>query len=260
MKKCQKITGILLTLILVINLSYLPNAIALEAEDCEVPDYEELIKVWEEAESKDQDAYMEAFEAAQEAYHDYVGCLFDIAERKILGSDGAEQDGTMSANMLNTGGLPGFGDIIDLMSPTQACLDPEDLKKIIKSTDPKDMLTTLLDAHTTYSEHLQDLGTRYSAAGGVTDSSGKMLEGISSLKRKAAQFDTIKRRRKLEIETSLMAIDMMFTSLKELRLAFVMHVHFQCTLKYLDKYRRRLEDLRDVIEPLPDQLENASSS
>jgi len=75
---------------------------------------------------------------------------------------------------------------------------------------------------------------------------------------KAAAAGTIERQRKMEIDSSLLAIDLMFTSLKEMRLAFVMHVHFQCTLKYLEKYRKALEKLRKFIQPLPEKLRDAS--
>lgn len=198
---------------------------------------------WKEAELKDQDAYEEAFEEMQMAYHDYVGCMFDFAESEILQKKRKEKKGK-----------------INWMIPEQACLDTTDLKDIIKRTDPSQMLGPILDARAKYTEHLLILGAEFDAGGIVIGEKGKKLKGLEALSAKRAHFDTLIRQRRTEIDSSLLAIDLMFTSLKELRLSFVMHVHFQCTLKFLEKYRRALEDLRDVIEPLPDQLEDASVS
>ena len=90
---------------------------------------------------------------------------------------------------------------------------------------------------------------------------GKILDNAGrekSLTEKSNFIAEIERSTQTEIDTSMVTIDLMFTSLKELRLAFVMHVHFQCTLKYLDKYRDTLGELRKLIVPLPGQLRDAS--
>jgi hypothetical protein len=116
------------------------------------------------------------------------------------------------------------------------------------------MLDPVLAAHSAYREHLEELEEKFSNQATITNKTGTELE------QKRLNYKNLIRQQKLEIESSLLTIDMMFTSLKELRLAFIMHVHFQCTLKYLDRYRRELEELRKIIQPLPDQLRDASSS
>jgi len=61
-----------------------------------------------------------------------------------------------------------------------------------------------------------------------------------------------------EKQNALVAMNITFASLKELRLAFVMHVHFQCILNSLDKYRKKLEDVRIIVDSLPFELQDAS--
>jgi len=264
MKSIKKIIGALVAIVLIMNISMpLSYAETAPEEECGYdykPDYEELMNIWNNSEEKDQNTYKEAFEAAQTAHHNYIGCMFDFAEKQIMQSDGAQHSGTMAANLLNTGGIPVFSGLVDWMSPEQACLTSQEIKNVIEASEPKQMLAPVLQAHRDYREHLQRLGNWFTVDGIVTDEEGNELAGKSGQRQMALDFSTIERNRNLEIESSLLAIDLMFTSLKELRLAFIMHVHFQCSLKYLDKYRRALEELRNVIEPLPDQLEDASTS
>lgn len=191
---------------------------------------------WKNATTKDQRAYKASFEEMQNAFHNYVGCMFDFAEKKVLKSD------------------------VDWMSPEQACLTSQEIKNIIEASEPKQMMTPILQAHSDYRTHLKKLATEFGGKGTMTDESGKESGGLHALRLKAEEYGRLERQLNLEIESSLLAIDLMFASLKELRLAFVMHVHFQCTLQYLDKYRRALEDLRKVIQPLPDKLKDASIS
>ena len=252
MRSFKKIIGILLIFILILNLnppvSYARTEPETACNDEYKPDYEELMHLWDNAESKDQNAYRETFEAARQAHHDYIGCMFDFAERKIMHSDGSEQSGTMAANLLNTGGIPIFSSTIDWMSPEQACLTSQEIREVIEASEPQQMLTPILQAHSDYRDFLEDLEQKFSSKGTITD------------KQQVLNYETFARQKNLEIQSSLASIDMMFTSLRELRLAFVMHVHFQCMLKNLDMYRRKLGELREIIEPLPDQLRDASTS
>lgn len=221
------------------------------------PNYEELMKTWTDAETKDQDAYEEAFEAAQLAYHDYVGCIFHVAEATVIKSDLADSGGTLSANLANTATLP-LVSLIDWNKPDEACLTGDELKKVIQTSEPTNMLAPILDAHASYKNHLNTLGKEFDDSGVSTDKAGNELVGLEALNDKAVRLGSLRRQRQLEIDSSLMAIDLMFTSLKELRLNFVIHVHFQCALSFLEKYRKSLENLRSVVEPLPGQLEDAS--
>ncbi len=266
MKFSKKIIGLLLALTIVMNpvvsLAVEDNDQTEAEKECadQKPDYDKLMEIWTNAETQNQKAYTEAFDVAKKAHHDYVGCMFDFAEKEILKSDGAEQSGVMSANMMHTGGIPLFSTTIDWMSPEEACISKTELKSIIEKSEPNQMLGPVLQAHSDYREHLRDLNTRFGGGGITTNEDGRQLTGIEALNQKSADITTSERQMELEVESSLLAIDMMFTSLKELRLSFVMHVHLQCALKYLNNYRKALEDLRDVIEPLPGKLENASVS
>jgi hypothetical protein len=265
MKKLNKIISLLFSFILVIN-AYAPVSYAQTEPEKECQEekdaYSEsmLLKTWNEAETKDQNAYEEAFEELQIAYHDYIGCMFTFAESEILQSEGAEDSGTVAANTLNTGALPLVGGLVDWMSPDQACLSDEELSTVIKKSDPSQMLDPILQAYSDYKRTLIKLGGEFDGEGKITDEAGEPLSAFDALQAKSTNIGTLKRQRQMEIDSALLAIDLMFTSLKELRLSFVMHVRFQCMLKFLDKYRRALEDLRNVVEPLPIQLEDASVS
>lgn len=264
MKIITKITGLLLAFTLILNTSIPLSYADTEPEKaCKAAKqlFEEKVqlKEWETAERKDQNTYEEVFDELRASYHDYIGCMFGYAEGTILLSDGSEQSGTWNANLLNTGGLPVLGYLIDWMTPAEACLSSDELRKIVQNTDPSQMLEPILKAHSAYARSLQELGDNFGIDGVMTDEDGNDLKLLDSLFAKEKQLATITRRIKLEINNSLLAIDMMFTSLRELRQAIVIHVHFQCTLKYLEKYRKELEKLREVIEPLPDQLEDAST-
>lgn len=256
MKFTNKIIGLLIAFMLIANVGT-PITFAAALSEPEKacadkkPDYEKLMNIWNEAKTKDQNVYKDAFEEAQMAHHDYVGCMFQFAIDSILQSEGGKYSG-MSIPIINP--------LLDWTTPDQACLTSEELKKVILKTNPSQMLGPMLKAHTNYRDHLQKLGNQFDRNGVITGEDGKPVNNLNAIVKKSANLETVKRRRQLEIETSLLAIDLMFTSLKELRLSFVMHVHFQCTLKYLNKYRQVLEDLRDVIEPLPVQLEDASTS
>ena len=261
MKILKKITGLLLILTLSVSTGApIAHAAITPEGSCKQmkPNYEELMKIWTDAEEKNQDAYKEAFEEAQLAHHDYVGCMFHVAEATVIKSDLAESGpGTLSANLANTATLPLIG-LINWNAPDEACLTGDELKKIIQTSEPTNMLGPVLQAHADYKNHLNALAKEFEGTGTNTDDAGNALVGIQALNAKAVNLTNTKRQRQLEIDSSLLAIDLMFTSLKELRLNFVMHVHFQCTLKFLEKYRKSLEDLRSVIEPLPAQLEDAS--
>lgn len=253
MKHLNKIIGALLILILTFHTA-VPITYAVTAEEkCsgKKPVYDDLLKAWQES-PQDESSYKAAFEKAQLAHHGYVGCMFDFAERTILKSDGASDSGTMNANTLNTGGIPVFSTLVDWMSPNEACLTQDELKKLVQATEPSVLLSPILKAYANYRDHLDTLGEEFDGSGIVLDSNAETLSDKIDI------VNTYSRQRKMEIQSALMVIDLMFTSLKELRLSFVMHVQFQCMLKFLEKYRKALEELRNVIEPLPALLKDAS--
>lgn len=264
MKQIKSSIGLLLTTTLIVSF-FVPLVRAQDGSTeperaCaeKLPDYQALKEAWDDVGNKNSEAYQEAFENAQEAYHDYVGCLFNFAESEILQSEGAEHGGTIQANTLNTGTLPIVGGLIDWMAPDQACISREELNRVILKSEPTQMLGPILQAHADYKKHLLYIRAGTTSEGIETTPTGNSVGGADQLELKITATDQLSRQTQMEIDSSLMAIDLMFTSLKELRLAFVMHVHFQCALKFLDQYRLALEQLRKIVVPLPNQLRDAS--
>ncbi len=266
MTKIKNLISGFILIIFILNVG-LPISFAQEVEptaaeiECvsEKPNYEELKKDWLKIKNKESRQYQRAFLKAQEAYHNYVGCLFDYAETSILQTKGARRtNGIVESNTLNTGSIPVLGGLIDWMAPDQACLKSDKLAEVIKNSDPSQMLFPVLQEHSEYKDHLTFLSNTFAGGGSETNAEGQILTGTQQLEKKSILLREVERLKEMEIDSSLLAIDLMLTSLKELRLAFVMHVHFQCTLKFLEKYGLALEKLRKVIVPLPDQLRDAS--
>jgi hypothetical protein len=254
MKKIKKITGLILIMALSLNI-LVPVTLAQTAPETacasKKPDYEAMQRAWTAEPVKNFQAYKRHFEEARDTHHTYMECVFSFAENLILQSGANRQRGTSEANTPNTG-------LIDWMSPDQACLKPEELKELISKTDASQMLGPILEAHTDYTNLLNAIGDSFGSSGKVIDEAGRQLTGAEGLMALSEQLGTARRQRELEIISSLVAIDLAFTSLRELRLSFVMHVHLQCTLQALEKYRKALAKLRKVITPLPDQLRDAS--
>jgi len=260
MNNLKKIIGQMLILIIALNL-IAPTAfaetepeIACGSTKSLKTKYDTLKKEWDVlgANEKNRNAYDDAFKKARELHHGYIGCIFSFAENEILQSGGTVQGGEEAYSHNN--------DLLDWMAPDQACLTPIELKKIIQKTEPTQMLAPILEAHTNYKNYLNAIGKDFEGNGRVTNENGQALTGLEALVELNNSIGEVQRQRELEIISSLAAIDMAFTSLKELRLSIVMHVHFQCTLKFLEKYRTALEKLRNIIDALPDQLRDASIS
>jgi hypothetical protein len=186
--------------------------------------------------------FQEEFEKIQEQYHGYVDCVFNFAETEILGKVGISQ-GTIQAN------TPAF----DLMDPKAACLNTDKLIEIKNKTTPNQLLTPLLEIQSIYSDYLDALKALYESKG--TETGGA---GTNQLKAMSEAYTGIDLVVESEKESALVAMDIAFKSLKELRLAFFMHVHFQCMLNNLEKYRKWLEDIRIIVESLPGMLQDCS--
>lgn len=208
-------------------------------------------KDWKVEGALSSTGYRARFENAQTAYHNHMECLFNFAENTIYKTGAAREDGILQANTPNTR-------IIDWMVPNEACLSPVEIKTIIETTSPDQMLTAVLTAHQNYEKYLNELFKAYSNNPTEENAQGNSARGADLLIKVANNLSTFDKEKQMEIDGSLVGIDLMFTYIKELRQAFIMHVHFQCTLKYLEKYRRELEKLRNLITPLPDQLRDAS--
>ena len=220
---------------------------ATEAEKSKIADECELYELefeYPSDENFDHLVFRIAFEKARTQYHDAVKCVFDKSAISILSSAGDDFDAAILA-----AGAPNFP---NLLKPDVACLDEKPLANLLKDSSPENLLQPLLGLYNDYTEYLDGLLVTVS---------------ISSLDNKSQIRDFAKVINKLdifqhlvenEIQNSLVALDAAFISLKEMRQAFMMHVHFQCMLKNLEDYRRVLGNLRAVVSIIPGVIEDCS--
>jgi hypothetical protein len=203
----------------------------------------------------DYNKFQEILDENKTEYHKYVECIFNYAEKEILGNVGLS-NGTIQAN------TPNSPDVIDWMDPPAACLSYDKLNVIVNNTAPNQLLTPLLTIQGNYSDYLDALVALYKFRGqgiGLEDKE-LSLTAIEEFSQKAALYTNMDLQIDMEKEMSIVAMNMAFTELKELRTSFVMHVQFQCMLNNLEKYRKWLGDIRTMVEAFPGRLEDASMS
>jgi hypothetical protein len=183
------------------------------------------------------------FEMARNSYHTFVECVFERLAEDMLGSSGANTEGIFGANAPN---LPEWRD------PQSSCINEESLGEKLRSGSPEVVFQPIMNVYSSYIDYIMALYAMVS-------------EKVEIEKGGSAKFEDILRRNEMlgglvegEIEDSKTALETAFIGLKEMRKAFVMHVHFQCMLKHLEFYRRAMENLRRVISSLPSIIENAS--
>lgn len=276
MKVIKKITVTLLILTLNVSWIPVPKVNAQETEmtkaekacqkEAKAMDFDKLHEDWAKklkGKPFDSKAAQNAYELAQEAYHEYVECIFDFAESEILKKKMTSRQGIGLANTPNTPNVedvPVAGYLIDWMSPATACMEEEAYMKVIEDTNPGATLIPVQHAHYQYEKYLKDtLLALYYKNGIEVDSSGKALTGYDQIQSKTNAYKKFESEIENEIENSIVAMDIAFISLRELRTAFVMHVQFQCMLKNLEKYRKVLEDIRIIVDTLPGRLRDAST-
>lgn len=243
----KKLISIIIALILVFQLGVIPIAPAQAdlIKDCKKlePKYPEEIKF----ETEDHLNFRLAFETVRNNYHTYVRCIFDRAFITILGSAGTDTEGIFSTSAPNfIDALPRF------LQPSTACLDQDKLVKILKDSSPLNLLPHLLGEYSRYVKHLTRL---------FDDALPSLPSAISNIGEFAEAFEQNRIFKQLfdnEIQDAIVALDSAFINLKELRMALVMHVHFQCMLENLESYRRILGNLRSVLTVLPDLIHDAS--
>ncbi len=185
-----------------------------------------------------------AFEKARTQYHDAVKCVFDKSVISILSSAGDDLDAAVL-----TAGAPSFP---NLLKPDVACLDEKPLTNLLKDSSPENLLQPLLNLYNNYTEHLKGLVSITSV------SSADNKTQIRDFAKVINKLNTFQHMVENEIQSSIVALDAAFISLKEMRQAFMMHVHFQCMLKNLEDYRRLLGNLRTVISIIPSVIEDCS--
>ncbi|MBU0727647.1 hypothetical protein KKA95_03095 [Patescibacteria group bacterium] len=184
------------------------------------------------------DTLNEKFEDAQNKYHKYIQCIFDYSENRVL------------EKLIKPDG--------EYPSAEETC--GIDVVSIIGDTNPDQMLTPLLNTYNIYSEYLDELGYIYLRSGRVDSGEGgeNLYNALQQYNILSASFDEFNRKISSEKANALVAMDITFVTLKELRLAFVMHNHFQCMLFNLEKYRNFLGKIRTLVEGLPGKLKDAS--
>lgn len=191
-----------------------------------------------------------AFLDAQEEYHVYVQCVFDIAQKYIL--DAPDE------SYLQTGMLANNPNALDWMKPDIACMDQKQIKDILISISFNNLLIPLLDNYNIYGDYLDSILKPYSNKNKSEDDSEKDLYDL--IDQIIIRSEKAKKLIENEKESALIAMDTSFNSLKELKLAFIMHVNFQCMMKNLEKYRNLLEEVRNVVEGLLTLLPDAAKS
>lgn len=185
-------------------------------------------------------------EEAQEAYHSYVECIIQFAQDRVWAV--AEGSGSSTAPTLSNIGSP------DWNKPDEACLSPEELKKVYgQDTSANALVPPLLEAYQEYKDTLEQIVSFY-------DFFGVSIKGqnIDALSVSVSSVNALKRQVNTEVESSLVAMNTALSALQELRISFVMHVHFQCMIANLTKYRKLLEAIRTAVLDLPSRLEDAS--
>lgn len=201
-----------------------------------------------------------AFEKARAKYHDTIKCVFDVSAISILGSTRKLGDNIKKDNYPDLEPA-----LADLLKPDKVCaLWPERLTEIIdekkpnsnspnpKSNSPEILIKPILESYNKYSAFINYILSKIESYPTISGSSSNVL--VSSYD----NLDKLKLIMGNEITDSLVALDAAFTGLKELRLSFVMHVHFECMLKNLEIYRRMLASLRTIVSTLPSVIEDAS--
>jgi hypothetical protein len=185
-----------------------------------------------------------AFEKASNQYHLYMECVFEGMVKEMLGSAGGDTSGIFAAHA---------PDLPEWMKPESACQKEETLATLLKESSPEQLVKPLLDKYNTYVDYLLlilKIGR---------DKVNPVENGQSvSIAEIAARKLVLRNLVENEIQDSLAALDGAFNGVKEMRKAFIMHVHFQCMLRNLELYRHAMENLRRVVSGLPSVIENAS--
>lgn len=191
-----------------------------------------------------------AFLDAQEEYHVYVQCVFDISQKYIL--DAPDE------SYLQTGMLANNPNALDWMKPDIACIDQKQIVSILEAVSFDVLLIPLLDIYNKYGDYLDSILVPYAKQNKSNDDSEKDLYDLIS--QTIARSEKAERLIENEKESALVAMDTSFYSLKELKTAFIMHVNFQCMMQSLGKYRNILEDIRNIVDDLLTRLPDAAKS
>ncbi len=219
------ITGILLTVTLNSVRAEEPESAVLNACKSKRPSYPKIIEL-------DPNTHLQfrlEFEQARTRYHGYMNCVFEEAATDILGEDPEA-----------------------LLKPDTACQSEKKLVDVMKNSSPETLLQPLMDTYHDYADYLNRLAIHVAA---------ESESNVTTMGEFNQAFRRIQQLRLLvedEVQNTIVALDAAFNSLKEMRQAYIMHVHFQCMLKNLETYRRVMGKLRAVVTMLPDVIIDCS--
>jgi len=216
------------------------------------PDFEKLTT---DLNQKNNSVFSESefetiFLNAQEEYHVYVQCVFDMSQKYIL--DAPDE------SYLQTGMTANNPNALDWMKPDIACIEQTQIRDILNAVSFKVLLVPLLDNYNLYKAYLDEILKPYSSQNKSDDDSETDVYDLIS--QTIVRSEKAKKLIENEQESALIAMDTSFNSLKELKTAFIMHVNFQCMMKNLDKYRNILEEIRKVVDDLLTRLPDAAKS
>ncbi|MBU1018128.1 hypothetical protein KKA33_03830 [Patescibacteria group bacterium] len=219
------ITGILL--ILTLNIAHAEEQESAVLKKCksQLPSYPTVI----ELEPNTHLEFRLEFERARNQYHDYMNCVFEEATVDILGEDPKA-----------------------LLKPDTACQSEKKLVDVLKNSSPETLLQPLLKAYHDYAGYLNRL---------VIQVSANSESNVTTIRDFDLAFQRIQQLRVLvedEIQNGIVALDAALNTIKEMRQAYVMHVHFQCMLKNLEVYRQMMGHLRSVVTIIPDVIIDCS--
>jgi hypothetical protein len=140
----------------------------------------------------------------------------------------------------------------NLMKPGLACLDTQKLTEKVKTSSPEKLLGPLQSVYQNYVLYLEHLFSTLqqnpAVSPGGTDNLAQVTERQGFFR---MLIDN-------EASDALVALDSGFSALKEMRQAFVMHVHFQCWIRNLESFRNILGELREIVLELPPRFLNCS--
>ncbi|MBN2095911.1 hypothetical protein JW752_00735 [Candidatus Peregrinibacteria bacterium] len=225
MKKLFLIIGILLTFTLNSVRAEEPESAVLKKCKSQLPSYPKVIEL-------DPNTHLQfrlEFERVRTQYHEYMNCVFEEATVDILGEDPKA-----------------------LLQPETACQSEKKLVDVLKNSSPETLLEPLLKAYHDYADYLNRL---------VIQVSANSESNVTTMRDFDLAFQRIQQLRVLvedEIQNGIVALDAAFQTLKQMRQAYVMHVHFQCMLKNLETYRQIMGHLREVVTIIPNVIIDCS--
>ena len=206
--------------------------------------------------------FEEKFNAARLAYHNYIECLSDYLEKgfwSIFESGFAETEGEFRAQ-------------VDWMLHDYACITDQELREAVLNKGNLTVFSSIaLDTLKQYTDYLASEKTaseedyypslmeRYEFFY-KKDTDDSDLSPLNAQLLRINQIGQAKDMIEKEEEMSKIALDTTLYSLDNLRNAFVIHVRFQCMIKYLDRYRKMAGNIRKIISDMKDRLKNASTT